>query len=94
MATKISLSIIHFGELEVTLKCLSSLDSINLENIELKVIIINNDSNIEFPDIRNKFRKFTVIVINNSENKGFSGGHNQGFRFCLKNNSDYEIFKN
>lgn len=94
MVTKISLSIIHFGELGVTLRCLDSLSDINLENIELKVIIINNDSNIEFPEINNKFKKFTVAVVNNTENRGFSGGHNQGFRFCLKNNSDFHIILN
>jgi hypothetical protein len=92
--TKISISIIHFGELETTIKCLESLDNLNLLNIEIKVIIINNDSNIEFPDVKKKFSKFLVVTINNTENKGFSGGHNQGFRFAVKNNSDYHIVLN
>jgi len=92
--TKISISIIHFGELETTIKCLESLDNLNLLNIEIKVIIINNDSNIEFPDVKKKFSKFLAVIINNTENKGFSGGHNQGFRFAVKNNSDYHIVLN
>lgn len=94
MAMKISVSIIHFGQPQTTLSCLSSLEKISLSEIELKVIIINNDPIFEFPDIKDKFNKFSLFITNNFENKGFSGGHNQGFRFALKNNSDFHIILN
>lgn len=94
MVTKISVSIIHFGQLQTTLSCLSSLEKISLLGIDLNVIIINNDPLFEFPDIKDKFSKFSLFITNNSENKGFSGGHNQGFRFALKNDSDFHVILN
>lgn len=92
--TKISISIIHFGELEITKNCLKSLVDLNLSNIDLRVVIINNNPEIEFPEARGLFGNINISVVNNRENKGFSGGHNQGFRFAVKNNSDYHIILN
>lgn len=91
--TEISLSIIHFGDLKTTADCLESLDKLTVKNFNLKVLIVNNSSDIEFPE-QKEYSKFSYIVINNNENKGFSGGHNQGFRYALKNNSDFHIILN
>lgn len=90
--TEVTLSIIHFGDLKTTLNCLDTLDRMDYKNFNLQVIIINNDKSLEFPT--KNYKNFKLSVINNKENKGFSGGHNQGFEFSKKINSDYHVIMN
>lgn len=91
--TRISIAILHFGKIEVTNMCLQSISRLNTEKIDLSVMVVNNDSSVVFPEIKS-LGKIKTVVINNSVNKGFAGGHNQGFEFSLKNNSDYHVVLN
>ena len=91
--TIVSVAILHFGEISVTKSCLESLRELDLSGIKLHVIIINNDLRVEFPEV-DKIGDLSVKVINNTTNTGFSGGHNQGFRFAVKNGSDFHVVLN
>jgi len=92
---RVSIAILHFGEISTTLECLKSLKKMNLGAIELSVLVINNDLRVEFPEeLSNVEDKFKIKVINNEKNTGFSGGHNQGFNYALRSNSDYHVVLN
>ncbi len=93
MMRHISITILHFGEISITSKCLDSLEKLNLPNIGLTVLVINNDLRVKFPE-NSPYKNFKLHVLNNKENNGFSGGHNQGFRFARRNKSDFHIVLN
>ncbi len=91
--TRISIAILHFGKIETTNKCLDSISKLNTDKIDLSVFVVNNDPGVVFPEIKS-LGKTSIVVVNNKVNNGFSGGHNQGFEFSLKNNSDYHVVLN
>ncbi len=91
--TKVTIAILHFGDISVTRACLDSLQRMDISGLDLEILIINNDLRVVFPDIKNE-KNVKISVINNKENNGFSGGHNQGFRFAIKKHSDYHVIIN
>lgn len=85
----ISLIIVHYGKIETTLKCLSSLARVeNLSNI----IIVNNSQTSIEKTIKIKFKQ--VMVINNHKNLGYAAALNKGIKFVLKNNPQFILIIN
>jgi len=91
--TKVTISMLHFGDISVTQTCLASLFKMNLKNIDLNILIINNDLRVVYPDVKGE-NGIKVSVINNKKNTGFSGGHNQGFRYAMRKKSDFHVVIN
>lgn len=85
-------SILNFNGKKDTIACLKSLEKINKESFDLKVLVIDNASKEKFdlPQLDN----LQVGLIKNDKNLGFSGGHNIGIDHALKNGADYVLILN
>lgn len=84
-------SIIDFNGKEATIECLKSINLSFKDNFELTVLVINNYSKkLTLPS----FSDINLKVIENGKNLGFSGGHNKGIKYALKNGADYVLILN
>lgn len=85
-------SILNFNGKKNTIDCLKSLEKIVKERFELRVLVTDNASKekLNLPKLAN----LKVHFIQNKENLGFSGGHNIGIRYALKNGADYVLVLN
>jgi len=91
---KIFISIINFNGRDNTLKCLNSIERSIRTELELNVIIIDNNSREKFFFKKDYFSDLPFKIIENKQNLGFSGGHNQGMNFALENRADYVLILN
>lgn len=81
---KISVVIIHFGELLITQKCIASL--LEFEKNIYQIIVVNNAStSISIKDFN---EKRNIIVLNRRKNVGFAKGVNIGIQYSLKYNAE------
>ncbi|MBI2613510.1 MAG: glycosyltransferase family 2 protein [Candidatus Levybacteria bacterium] len=90
----IFVSILNFNGNNDTLECLESLKKINHSNFKLTVAIIDNGSSENLNLKSQLFGQMKVEVIKNEKNLGFSGGHNVGINYALKNKADFVIILN
>lgn len=91
---KIFINLLNFNGQSDTMECLSSLNEVVIDNFLLKVLVIDNGSEEKFNINRDKTKKIDVEVVASNENLGFSGGHNLGIRYALKEGADYIIILN
>lgn len=71
-------------------KCL---DSLLAPGLQTKIIVVDNASTDETCNvIKDKYQ--SVILIENSENKGFGAANNQGFEYGIENGADYFFLLN
>ena len=90
---KVSIIILNWNGLKYTIKCLESLRKITYPNYE--VIIIDNGSSGNDPDVLEERYKDYIRVIRNKENLGFAGGNNVGIRRVLEEGkSSYVLLLN
>lgn len=83
---KVFTILLNWNGLQDTLECLASLSKLDYPDVA--VIVVDNcssDSSVE--TIREKFPQ--VILIENSENLGFTGGNNVGMKYAMKAGADY-----
>src|ERR1039457_4136566 len=83
---KVFIIVLNWNGLKDTLECLDSVFKLEYPNFE--VIVVDNastDNSVEV--IREKFQQ--VILIENKENLGFTGGNNTGIRHALQLGTDY-----
>jgi GT2 family glycosyltransferase len=91
---KIVISIIDYKGKENTVSCLASLEKIVVpKNFTLDVVIINNYPT-DVLSIRNIYKNFTLTVLQNTTNSGFSGGHNVSFSFAKEHDATYTLVMN
>lgn len=90
----IYISIINYNGEKDTILCLESLDKLHKNDIDLNVIVIDNASQRIFKIPDKKFTNFSLKVIRNNENLGFSAGHNIAVRYALENRADYVLILN
>lgn len=91
---KLAVVIPHFNHAQVTIECLLSLcKSKKLDEFEYEIIVVDNGSLDPFT-YEKKCDLGEIIIIRNSENKGFSGGANTGIRYALKGNSNAILLLN
>lgn len=91
---RIFVSIINFNGRQNTLDCLSSLNKSDAPGIELHVVLINNSPQ-EFLEIdHSQYPKLYIYELKNDKNIGFSGGHNKGIEYALKNRAQYILIMN
>jgi len=87
-------SLLNFNGRKNTLECLESLKKINTAGFKLTILVVDNNS-AELLDLEDDLRgEIKIKVIKNENNLGFSGGHNVGTRYALKNNADYVLILN
>ncbi len=91
---RIFASVINYNNPKDTLECLKSLEKIKKKDIELDVCIVDNSSAKPFELDSSYFRTFSSSLIRNTENLGFSGGHNVAIRKAMDSNADYLLILN
>lgn len=91
---KISVIVLNYNGIDDTIECLQSLSKVNVPpNFTLEVIVVDNSSNKNSDEIiKSEFKN--VILIQNKENLGFSGGNNVGIRYALDNGAKYVVILN
>lgn len=83
---KVSIIIVNWNRLNDTLECIESVLKLDYPNFE--VIIVDNGSTDEsVPVIRKVYPK--VILIENKENLGYTGGNNIGMNYAVQNSTAY-----
>jgi len=77
----------------LTLASLKSVINSNYKN--LKIILIDNSENLNFPvEKLEELGKESIVLIKNKKNTGFAEGCNIGIKMALKNNADYIFLLN
>lgn len=89
---KVFISILNFNGRDNTIDCLKSLEKSSKSGFDLKVVVVDNASveKLEIPP----FPNLNIHLIKNKENLGFSGGHNVGIDYSLKNGADFVVILN
>lgn len=79
---KVRISILHYGDVEVTKKTLNSILSLD-ENLVAHITVVNNSpQNAKFVELTNEFGEFDKIeFISTGLNMGFSKGNNIGYQY-------------
>lgn len=88
MKKNIYVIVLHFGKLNTTKNCVTSLEKI--ENFPHKTIVINNTQEI----LNAKDFSPKIKIINNKTNKGFAGGVNAGIKYVLSKKADAILILN
>lgn len=89
--TSLGIVIVNFNSAELLKKCVDSVFKSDVQDISLKVVVVDNNSKDDSLQI-NHFNNTELSVIKNSENKGFGYACNQGAE-QLKG-VDYILFLN
>lgn len=88
---KVFIIILNWNQQEDTVRCLSSLKSLDYKNYE--IVLVDNGSADSSPDrIKEQFAQLTLIK--NKENIGFAAGNNVGIRHALSRDADYILLLN
>lgn len=85
--------LINYNNSEDTIECLISLLRCNYDDIDFKILVIDNNSR---PKELNKLKKFSgnYILIELQNNLGFAGANNVGIRRAIKNKIDFVLLLN
>jgi GT2 family glycosyltransferase len=88
---RVTFVLLNWNEADLTIECLRSLYSQDYSNFA--IIVVDNGSTDNSSDrIRNQFPD--VILIENSDNVGYSMGNNIGIKQALTNGADYVVLLN
>ncbi len=85
---KVFISLLTFNDNKSTTECLTSLNKLNKDGIDLNVLVIDNASDNPFTSDKD-YENFNLKIIRNDKNLGFSGGHNIGIKYALENGANY-----
>ncbi|HVZ58579.1 MAG TPA: glycosyltransferase family 2 protein [Patescibacteria group bacterium] len=88
------ISILDYNQKETTLACLASLEKIEHKGLQVNVIVIDNYPKGVLEIDTKKYKNISVILTKTPDNLGFSGGHNVGIDYAMKQNADYVIVLN
>lgn len=90
---KIGIIIVNFNSSDHTIACLNSLEKISKNNMNVKVYVVDNNS--EKPiNIDDKRLELNTETIYSKLNLGFSGGMNLGIKKALDDSCDYFLILN
>jgi len=87
---KIAVIIINWKKYELTLNCIDTVLESSYKNF--KIILIDNESQKDFPDEINNSDK--IHIIKNKNNEGFALSNNQGIKYSIKNGFDFVLLLN
>lgn len=85
---KVSIIVLNFNQVKVTLDCLRSLFKITYPDVEI-ILVDNNSKDSSVNSIKTKYPK--IKLIENHENLGYAGGNNSGLTYCK---GDYILILN
>lgn len=88
---KVNIVILNWNGLDDTINCLDSLKKLDYSNYQV-VVIDNGSENNEGAKLKKQFPD--VHVVQNKDNKGYTGGCNQGIEYGQKTKSDYILLLN
>jgi len=80
---KLSIVILHFGNIQTTQQCIQSLYRVETHPF-LLIVVNNSDTSYTAKDFTHK----KITVINNTKNLGFAAGVNVGIRLALQKKVD------
>lgn len=78
--------ILNWNGLQDTLECIASVYKMDYPNFE--VVVVDNGSTDDSVEVLLKTYPY-VILIENKENLGYTGGNNVGMRYAIKHGADY-----
>lgn len=87
----VAVIIVHYGRIETTLNCLSSLKTALIAPTDPIIIVNNSQTNIE-KTIKKKFKQ--IAFINNKKNLGYAAALNRGLKLAIKDNPLYLLILN
>ncbi|MDO8503293.1 MAG: glycosyltransferase family 2 protein [bacterium] len=91
--TSVFVVILNWNGKEDTIECLQSLKKLQVRNFNYQAVVVDNGSSDDsVKEITKRYRD--VVVMENEENLGFTGGNNIGIRFALKRGADFVLILN
>jgi GT2 family glycosyltransferase len=88
MQPSVAIIVLNFNGFNDSIECIESIEKTNYDNY--KIILVDNGSdNDEGFRIKKEFPD--VILIQNSINRGFSGGNNDGIKWAIDEGFDYIV---
>ena len=91
----VSIALLKWNNADDTLECLSSLQDVRYPNFD--VVVVDNGSEDDSVSRLKDFAKsapFQVHLLQNGENKGFSGGCNTAIEWALRDGGEYLFLLN
>lgn len=89
---KVSVIVLNYNGFKNTKDCLLSLENCKTKNADVKIIVVDNDSNDG--SVRKLEKGIGYTFLKNSENLGYTGGNNVGIKHALSQKSDYILILN
>lgn len=89
----IAISILNYNGNEETEALLDSLDELALSGNNLMVIVLDNHSKVPFQKTKD-YKNFSLDVLQEATNLGFSGGHNKSMQLALEKGAEYIMVLN
>ncbi|MDF2156439.1 glycosyltransferase family 2 protein [Algoriphagus sp. CAU 1675] len=87
----VAIILVNWNGYSFTKACLKSLDKVKNPNFQV-ILVENASKNPEGQQLKNEFPK--ILLIENQENLGFSGGNNVGIRKALEMGFSYILLLN
>jgi GT2 family glycosyltransferase len=82
---RVAVIVLHWKDMEGTIRCLDCLDKSDYKNIET-FVVNNGDGARAAGDFA---RRGSVTVVSNQVNHGYAGGNNDGLRLALDSQAEY-----
>lgn len=83
--SNISFVILHYQSLNITIKCIEYVKSLNSPILKNIVVVDNGSPNKSGEKLRKLFgNEKKIFILINSSNEGFAGGNNRGYEFAKK----------
>jgi len=92
MTKSTAIIVLHYGDINNTLRCLDSLDKLP-DRDSFNVYIVDNGTKTVTTKHIKDFR-FNKTLLLNKKNLGYAGGNNVGIKAALKNNYDFILILN
>src|SRR4051812_29263511 len=90
---KVCFITVNYDGEQDTLELLASLKKLDTSQLELKVVVVDNGSEDNL--VSKVLEKYPeVVVLQNGQNLGFSGGFNRGLRYGMAWEADYLLIIN
>jgi GT2 family glycosyltransferase len=86
---KVAIIIVNFNASQYTRECLASLNKLKINNIKVKILVVDNGSSEKLEIKKDDFKDVGFEIIRSEENLGFSGGNNLAIE---KNLNDFDYF--
>jgi len=91
----VSLILVNYNTNELTRNCLESLKKLQTEEIDLRVLVVDNASATPFTLKPSDQKTYRTEVLRSDANLGFTGGNNLGIHYAVEQHDpDYAMLLN